>query len=221
MALCGGNGMGFLNLERGCARSGSRAEGDAPGAVTFISHSGSAFAALAFNDRRTWLQPGRLGRPGDRHTMADYLAYALGLESTRWSALFLETVRDPERFRAALARRARARRPGRRAEGRAAEAREEMVAAHSGALAGEDGAYEALFDAYGVLAGRDLDEMVDTLALFMPAARGPGRARERPRLRRRAGDARRLARRAACRSRRSPRRRARRSRTRSTRAWSP
>ena len=41
-----------------------------------------------------------------------------------------------------------------------------MVTAHSGALAGEDGAYEALFDAYGVLRVATLDEMADAMELF-------------------------------------------------------
>jgi acyl-CoA synthetase (NDP forming) len=41
-----------------------------------------------------------------------------------------------------------------------------MVTAHSGALAGEDGAFEALFDAYGVLRVATLDEMADAMELF-------------------------------------------------------
>ncbi len=41
-----------------------------------------------------------------------------------------------------------------------------MVTAHSGALAGEHGAFEALFDAFGVHEVRTLDEMADTLELF-------------------------------------------------------
>jgi acyl-CoA synthetase (NDP forming) len=41
-----------------------------------------------------------------------------------------------------------------------------MVTAHSGALAGEHGAYEALFDAYGVHEMRSLDELADTMELF-------------------------------------------------------
>ena len=41
-----------------------------------------------------------------------------------------------------------------------------MVSAHSGALAGDDGAWEALFEAYGVLRVFDLDEMADTLELL-------------------------------------------------------
>src|SRR5262249_3679184 len=47
-----------------------------------------------------------------------------------------------------------------------------MVAAHSGALAGEDGAYEAVFDAYGVLRVDDLDELCDTVGL-LAAGRPP------------------------------------------------
>src|SRR5680860_818798 len=45
---------------------------------------------------------------------------------------------------------------------------------HSGALAGDDGAYEALFDAFGVLRVDSLDEMADTLELLV-AGRRAGR----------------------------------------------
>jgi acyl-CoA synthetase (NDP forming) len=41
-----------------------------------------------------------------------------------------------------------------------------MVAAHSGALAGEEGAYQALFDAYGVAQVATLDELADTCELL-------------------------------------------------------
>jgi acetate---CoA ligase (ADP-forming) len=46
------------------------------------------------------------------------------------------------------------------------EGSKEMVIAHSGALAGEHGAYEAVFDAFGVHACRDLEEMADAIELF-------------------------------------------------------
>ena len=42
-----------------------------------------------------------------------------------------------------------------------------MVAAHSGALAGEDGAWQALFDAYGVMRVRTMDELADTCELLL------------------------------------------------------
>jgi acyl-CoA synthetase (NDP forming) len=55
-----------------------------------------------------------------------------------------------------------------------AEAAKELITAHSGALAGEDGAYEAVFDAYGVSRVDTLDEMADTVEL-LAAGRRAGR----------------------------------------------
>ena len=42
----------------------------------------------------------------------------------------------------------------------------QLTQAHSGALAGEDATYDALFKYYGVQRVRSLDEMMDTLELF-------------------------------------------------------
>jgi acetate---CoA ligase (ADP-forming) len=90
------------------------------------------------------------------------------------AALFLETVREPAAFRAALAKAAARAIPvvvlkvGR---GQAARA---MVAAHSGALAGEEGAYQALFDAYGVAQVATLDELADTCELLAGRRAHPG-----------------------------------------------
>ncbi len=56
---------------------------------------------------------------------------------------------------------------GRSAAGRA------LVTAHSGALAGADGAWEALADAYGVHRVADLAELTDTLELFTIGRRPP------------------------------------------------
>ena len=50
--MCGGNGMGFLPRDHALRATGFPTPDDMrPGPVTFVSHSGSAFAALAFNDR--------------------------------------------------------------------------------------------------------------------------------------------------------------------------
>lgn len=176
MAVCGGNGMGFANFERGLRALGFFEPKDVrTGGVTFVSHSGSAFSAIIQNRRNLGLNLAVSAGQELVTTMADYLRYALELESTRVAGLFLETVRDPDGFADAL-RLAHERdvpvvalKVGREAFTRA------MVAAHSGALAGEDGAYEALFDAFGVSRVESLDEMADTLALFASGRRaGPG-----------------------------------------------
>jgi acyl-CoA synthetase (NDP forming) len=176
MAVCGGNCMGFVNVERGLRATGWEEPAHLePGGITFVSHSGSPFAALLHNDRNLRLNLAVSCGQEFVTTAADYMSYALGLESTKAIGLFLETIRDPAAFIAALETANErdvpvvALKVGREALTR------ELVAAHSGALAGEDGAYEALFEAYGVHRVASLDEMADTLVLFVAGRRaGPG-----------------------------------------------
>ena len=167
MAVCGPNCMGFANLARNVRALGFyEPKGLLPGGLVFISHSGSAFSALLHNDRN--LRFGLAVSAGQEiaTTAADYIRYVLEQPETTAIGLFIETARDPEGFVDALAT-ARERdvpivalKVGREALTR------RMVSAHSGALAGEDGAYEALFESYGVLRVESLDELTDTLALF-------------------------------------------------------
>jgi acyl-CoA synthetase (NDP forming) len=148
VAMCGGNGMGFVNL------------------ASRVRATGSAYDAVLFNDRGIGFDLVVSSGQELASTMADYVGYALDGGRTKVLALLLETVRDPGSFRAQLHRAAEldvpvvALKVGRTASSRA------MVTAHSGALAGEHGAYEAVFDAYGVHEVRSLDELVDTVELF-------------------------------------------------------
>jgi acetate---CoA ligase (ADP-forming) len=175
MAVCGGNGMGFFNLEQSLRVCGYPEPAELPaGPVAVVSHSGSVFSALLHNDRG--LRFNLVVSAGNElvTSAAAYLDHALGLPSTRVVALFLETVREPAAFRAALAKAAARAIPVvalKVGQGRAARA---MVAAHSGALAGEDGAYQALFDAYGVSRVATLDELADTCELLAGRRAYPG-----------------------------------------------
>jgi acyl-CoA synthetase (NDP forming) len=175
MPMCGGNGMGFVNVVSKTRAVGFETPGDLrAGPAAFLSHSGSAFSALSFSDRGLGFD--LLVSSGQEvvTAMDDYIGYALDLDGIRVIALLLETVRNPEGFRAQLARAAElgvavlALKVGRSAASRA------MVTAHSGALAGEHGAYEALFDACGVHEVRTLDEMADALELFSAPRRVSG-----------------------------------------------
>jgi acetate---CoA ligase (ADP-forming) len=167
MALCGGNGMGFLNTEARLRATGFPTPDDLrPGPVTFLSHSGSAFAALAFNDRGIGFNLVVSSGQEIVTTMDEYLSYALDLASTRVVALLLETVRRPDGFLAELAKAAELGVPVFALKVGRTEGSKAMVVAHSGALAGEHGAYEAVFDAYGVHECRDLEEMADAVELF-------------------------------------------------------
>jgi acyl-CoA synthetase (NDP forming) len=175
MALCGGNGMGFVHADANLRATGFLTPDDLrPGPVTFLSHSGSGWAAFLFNDRR--IRFNLLVSSGQEivTTMDEYLSYALDRESTAVVALLLETVRRPDGFVAALAKAAERGVPVFALKVGRTEGSKQMVVAHSGALAGEHGAHEAVFDAYGVHECRDMEEMADALELFSSPRRVTG-----------------------------------------------
>jgi acyl-CoA synthetase (NDP forming) len=172
MELCGGGCMGFVNRVHGLRAIGYLEPSPLPaGPIALVTHSGSAFSALLRADRRLgWTLAVSSGQELVT-TTASYLDYALSLPETEVVALLLETLRSPETLRASLSSCAAAGIPvvaltvGGSPGGRA------MVAAHSGALAGDDAAWEALCDAHGVLRVHDLDEMADTLELLAAGRR--------------------------------------------------
>jgi acyl-CoA synthetase (NDP forming) len=167
MALCGGNGMGFVSPGARLRATGFLTPDDLePGHVTFLSHSGSGWAAFLFNDRG--IRFNLLVSSGQEivTTMDEYLSYSLDLEATKVVGLLLETVRNPDGFLAALGGAAERGIPVFALKVGRTEGSKHMVVAHSGALAGEHGAYEAVFDAYGVHECRDLEEMADAIELF-------------------------------------------------------
>ena len=99
-------------------------------------------------------------------TTADYLAYALSMDETRVVGLVLETMRDAPRLRAGLAVAAERDIPVIALTVGTSVAGRTLVDAHSGALAGSDAGWEALFAAYGVHRCWDLGELVDSLEMF-------------------------------------------------------
>lgn len=176
MVICGGNCMGFVNFEHGLRALAFEEPSNLKlGGITWLTHSGSAFTALLHSDR--FLRFNLAVSTGQEltTTMSDYMSYALERDATRVLALFIETVRDPAGFRAALHRAAALDVPVVALKvGRNDRARE-LVTAHSGALAGDDAAYEALFDAHGVVRVQTFNEMADVLELLQADRRaGPG-----------------------------------------------
>jgi acetate---CoA ligase (ADP-forming) len=106
------------------------------------------------------------GNGGDVE-ISDALSYLVEDEDTSVIGLYIEDLKSPAVFRAAAARAAELGKPilairaGRTAAGALA------TASHTGALAGEDQVYQALFDQYGVIRVRSLTEMVDVASIFL------------------------------------------------------
>jgi acyl-CoA synthetase (NDP forming) len=136
------------------------------GGISFITHSGSAFSALCHNDRRMGFNLAVSAGQELATNVADYLDYVLTLDSTKVVGLFLETVRDPEGFSRGLEQAQAKNMPvvalkvGRTAESAA------LAVSHSGALAGNHAAYEALFDHYNVIAVDTMDDLTNALHFY-------------------------------------------------------
>jgi acetate---CoA ligase (ADP-forming) len=167
MALCGGGCMGFVNVTAGLRAIGYLERDPLPGGpIALVTHSGSAFSALLRTHRPLGYTLAVSSGQELVTTTGDYLEVALDDPATRVIALLLETVRAPERLRRALDRATRLGVAVVLLTVGGSPVGSSLVAAHSGAIAGADAAWEALVDAYGLLRVRDLDEMADTLELF-------------------------------------------------------
>ncbi len=165
--ICGGNGMGFVNVEDRTRVCGFYQPPNlTPGGVTFLTHSGSLFSAMLHN--RRGIRFNLVVSTGlEINTAMDaYMRWALALDSTRVLALFLETIRDPDGFSEALGEAARRDIPVVALKIGASQRGGEAVRTHSEGLAGDDAVYEALFEAHGVHRVVGMDEMADTVELF-------------------------------------------------------
>jgi acyl-CoA synthetase (NDP forming) len=171
IVLCGPNCMGFVAAAQRLVASGYELPPLPGGDVTFITHSGSVFDTVWQN--RRGVRFNYLVSSGNEivTTLADYMHFALNDPTTRVIGLFLETVRDPETFRAALEAAAEQDVPVVALKVGRSERGAQLAQAHSGALAGQDAAYDALFAHYGMQRVKTLDEMLDTLELFAAGLR--------------------------------------------------
>ncbi len=177
MAICGANCMGFYNPGNGLrVASMSSPPGIRRGGIAWIAQSGSTFGALAHNDRRLGFSLCVSTGMELVTTVADYMDWALDQPETRVIGLFLETIRDPAAFMAALEKAQAAKIPVVALKVGRTEKSAQMAVSHTGAVAGNDAAYQAVFRKYGVTRVADMDEMAATLALFdTPRMVAPGR----------------------------------------------
>ncbi len=177
MLVCGANSMGYFNFRSGVWACGfdTRENHVRGGNVTLISQSGSGMCGIVDCEER--IDFNLAISTGQELSVAldDYLDYALEQAETRVVGLFIETVRNPQGMVTALQKAAKKRIPVVAIKVGKTEFSARMAITHSGAIAGRDAAYLALFDRYGVQRVNDMHELVSTLMLFaQPHPVGPG-----------------------------------------------
>ena len=176
MLVCGANGMGFYNVRDGVWACGfdSSTHGP-PGNISLISHSGSGMCGIIDVDERVRINFAVSTGNEISVSMDEYLDFVLELPETRVVGLFVETARNPAGFRAALGKAAERRVPVVALKVGRTTKSAQLARSHSGAIAGDDATYDALFSHYGVHRVRDLDELATALILFAELGEvGPG-----------------------------------------------
>lgn len=160
--VLGPNCIGYLDTHLPIDTSFLPLPGPIPGDIAFLSHSGAICEAVIDWARGQGFGLSRLVSLGNQMdlTEADLLPPTGEDDNTRVIAMYLEGVGDGDQF-IEQARKVTPIKPvvaikvGRSESGRAA------VASHTGALAGQDAAYDAAFRKAGVIRARHSEEMFD------------------------------------------------------------
>ena len=177
IAFCGPNCMGVISPhERSLVYLNAlRDPAPLPGNVGLISQSGSIVIGLLADCRRFGFS--RVVSTGNEAVIVatDVLEYLVEDPATRVIAMFLETVRQPERFVAALDRAAARGKPVVALKVGKSERARRAITSHTGGLAGESRVVEAVLRAHRAIEVHDMDELTETLAACQGARRPGGR----------------------------------------------
>ena len=167
LLIAGANGMGFYNVrDRVLAGGFDTRDHPYPGNVSLISQSGAGMSGIVDCEQR--LQFNFAVSSGYELTvsMEDYLDYALDLDETLVVGLFLETSRYPQKLIQAFRKASQRNIPIVVLKVGRTDLAAELAVSHSGALAGSDQCYNAVFDRYGVQRVDDMDQLATALIMF-------------------------------------------------------
>lgn len=186
LRVCGPNGEGFFNAINGVAVTFSptvAAPSTPPPApmpgrrIAVIAQSGGVGFSFYNRGRPLALPFSHIITTGNEAdlTAADFLEYLVDDPETGVILLFLESVRDPARFRAAALRARAQAKPIIAIKLGGSEAGIRATASHTGSMAGSHAAYRTAFRDFGFIEAHDPDEAVAIAAALATAPRAPGK----------------------------------------------
>jgi acyl-CoA synthetase (NDP forming) len=180
MRILGPNTIGLVNLTDRITLSATGAlelEDFEAGSIGVVSQSGGILGALLSRAAARGIGLSKLVSTSNEADldMADFIDHLADDEATSVIALYMEGVRNPAKFKAAALKAARKGKPvvvfkvGRSESGAAA------AVSHTGALAGADRMYDALFREVGVIRAQTFADLLDLPAALVTRRRLAGR----------------------------------------------
>jgi acetate---CoA ligase (ADP-forming) len=177
MAVCGPNCMGILNPPGRVTTYKQTIMNPAPiaGNVGIVSQSGSVVIAMLSDLRRFGISLSvSAGNEAVTRTV-DYIEWLIDDPNTKVIATFTESVREPERYVAALDRAADAGKPVVVLKVGRTERTQRAITSHTGGLAGSSRVFSEVLRAHRAIEVEDLDEMTEVLAVCQGARWPRGR----------------------------------------------
>lgn len=177
LTVLGPNGNGYINATAGTTPYGLPIP--APllgGQVGVVLQSGAlASSVLSFAQARN-VGLSLLTSMGNETmvSVTDVIDYLVDDPATKVIALFLESVRHPERFARAARRAARAGKPVVALKIGSSKIASHTAQAHTGALVGDDRVIDAAFGQLGVVRVRSLEDLIITSGLLAQVGRIDG-----------------------------------------------
>ena len=175
MRILGPNTIGLVNLTDNIVLSPSGAlEMDEfqAGGIGVVSQSGGILGSLLSRAAARGIGLSKLISTSNEVDLelADFIDHLAEDPATKVIALYVETVRNPARFRAACLKAARMGKPVVAFKIGRSEAGAKAAVSHTGAMAGADSMYDALFRQVGVIRAQSFSDLLD-----IPVALSTGR----------------------------------------------
>lgn len=180
MAVSGPNSEGFSNLAAAlCANFSPASDKTAGplvparpvgrGQVSVISQSGGVGFAFIDRARPRNIKFRYVVTTGNEAVLeiADFLDYMVDEGETDVFLLLTEAIKTPEKFKRVAEKALKAGKPLIVGKIGQTEPGSRAVASHTAVLAGSAVAYRAVFERYGLIEGRDFDEMLDLAVGFL------------------------------------------------------
>lgn len=174
MRLLGPNTIGLVNVTDGIPLSASGAlemEGFPAGNIGVVSQSGGILGALLSRAAARGIGLSKLVSTSNEVDLdlADFVDYLADDPATHVIALYVESVRHPAKFRAAALKAAAAGKPVVAFKIGRSEAGARAAVSHTGAMAGADRMYDALFRQVGVIRAQTFADLIDIPAALATA----------------------------------------------------
>lgn len=170
------NGIYNAHLPLSIGFNTSHAKRQPAGGISIFSHSGALFDAMAGRLRMLGAGLSLFASAGNEADLSvlDYMDYAIGHEPTRVIALLIDSLDDGARFRRLALQAAAAGKHVVALKIGGSEAGARAAVAHSSRIAGDNAAYQALFQASGVATVASLEGFMTAAALLDRYGRRPG-----------------------------------------------